>query len=99
MSYTPPVGAATSTTRGIVKLTGDFAGTADSPTVPGLATLPVICRWNDTTNTWVTLSGGPVPTTPSLVRWYDSSNFATSSVTTPTHYNALDKWYRKPEVL
>lgn len=37
MSYRPPVGAATSTTRGIIKLTGDFSGTADSPTVPALS--------------------------------------------------------------
>jgi len=34
MSFNPPVGAATSTTRGLVKLTGDLGGTADSPTVP-----------------------------------------------------------------
>jgi hypothetical protein len=37
MSYRPPVGAATSTTRGLIKLTGDFSGTADSPTVPALS--------------------------------------------------------------
>lgn len=34
MSFTPPVGAATSTTRGLVKLTGDLGGSADAPTVP-----------------------------------------------------------------
>lgn len=34
MSFTPPVGAATASTRGIIKLTGDLGGTADSPTVP-----------------------------------------------------------------
>lgn len=34
MSFTPPIGAATASTRGIVKLTGDLGGTADSPTVP-----------------------------------------------------------------
>lgn len=37
MSFIPPIGAATSSTRGLVKLAGDLAGTADSPTVPGLA--------------------------------------------------------------
>lgn len=37
MSFTPPVGAATASTRGLVKLAGDFGGTADSPTVPGLS--------------------------------------------------------------
>lgn len=37
MSYTPPIGAATTTSRGIVKLAGDLAGNADLPTVPGLA--------------------------------------------------------------
>lgn len=37
MSFTPPVGAATSSTRGLVKLTGDLGGTADSPTVPSMA--------------------------------------------------------------
>jgi hypothetical protein len=37
MSYRPPIGAATSLTQGLIKLTGDLAGTADSPTVPGLA--------------------------------------------------------------
>lgn len=37
MSFTPPVGAATSSARGLVKLSGDLGGTADSPTVPGLA--------------------------------------------------------------
>lgn len=34
MSFTPPVGAATASTRGIIKLTGDLGGAADSPTVP-----------------------------------------------------------------
>jgi hypothetical protein len=37
MSFTPPVGAATSSTRGLIKLTGDLGGTADSPTVPNMA--------------------------------------------------------------
>jgi|GEM_PF-1661689 len=37
MSFIPPVGAATSSTRGLVKLSGDLAGTADLPTVPGLS--------------------------------------------------------------
>jgi hypothetical protein len=37
MSFTPPVSGATASTRGLVKLTGDFGGTADSPTVPALS--------------------------------------------------------------
>ena len=37
MSFTPPVGAATASTRGILRLTGDLGGTADSPTVPNMA--------------------------------------------------------------
>lgn len=37
MSFRPPVGAATSSSRGVVKLDGDLAGTADLPSVPGLA--------------------------------------------------------------
>lgn len=37
MSFIPPIGAATSSTRGLVKLAGDLAGTADLPTVPGLS--------------------------------------------------------------
>lgn len=36
MSFTPPVGAATASTRGLVRLTGDLGGTADSPTVPNM---------------------------------------------------------------
>lgn len=35
---TVAVSDATSTTKGIIKLAGDFGGTADLPTVPGLAT-------------------------------------------------------------
>jgi hypothetical protein len=37
MSYTPPVGDASTIKKGIVQLTGDLGGTASSPTVPGLA--------------------------------------------------------------
>lgn len=37
MSFIPPVGAATASTRGLVKLAGDLGGTADTPTVPGLS--------------------------------------------------------------
>jgi len=37
VSFIPPIGAATSTNRGLIKLTGDLAGTADSPTVPDLS--------------------------------------------------------------
>lgn len=37
MSFTPPVGDATASTKGLVRLTGDLGGTAASPTVPGLS--------------------------------------------------------------
>jgi hypothetical protein len=37
MSFTPPIGDATSSAKGVVRLTGDLGGTAASPTVPGLA--------------------------------------------------------------
>ncbi len=37
MSFKPPTGPATASTRGVVKLAGDLSGTADAPTVPGLA--------------------------------------------------------------
>jgi hypothetical protein len=37
MSYRPPIGDASTTKKGIVQLTGDFGGTASSPTVPSLA--------------------------------------------------------------
>lgn len=37
MSFTPPVGAATASARGLVRLAGDLGGTADSPTVPNMA--------------------------------------------------------------
>lgn len=37
MSFVPPVGAATASARGLVKLAGDLSGTADSPSVPGLS--------------------------------------------------------------
>lgn len=36
MSFKPPVGDATTTTKGIVRLAGDLGGTSTSPTVPGL---------------------------------------------------------------
>jgi hypothetical protein len=29
------------------------------------------------------------------VRWYDSSDYATSGVSVPTHYNAHDKWFQE----
>jgi len=37
MSYTPPIGGATTTAKGTIKLAGDLAGTADAPTVPSLS--------------------------------------------------------------
>ncbi|MGV9001935.1 MAG: hypothetical protein ACOH18_03180 [Candidatus Saccharimonadaceae bacterium] len=37
MSFTPSAGDATTSAKGLVRLTGDLAGTANSPTVPGLA--------------------------------------------------------------
>lgn len=37
MSYTPPVGDASTTKKGVLQLSGDLAGTASTPTVPGLS--------------------------------------------------------------
>ena len=37
MSYTPPVGDATITRKGIIKLGGDLTGTADAPIVAALS--------------------------------------------------------------
>lgn len=37
MSYTPPIGGATTTSRGTLKLAGDLGGSADAPTVPSLS--------------------------------------------------------------
>lgn len=37
MSFTPGAGDATTTSKGIVQLSGDFGGSAGAPTVPGLA--------------------------------------------------------------
>lgn len=37
MAYSPPPAGATNSTRGLLRLAGDLAGTADTPTVPGLA--------------------------------------------------------------
>lgn len=37
MSYTPPVGDASTTKKGVLQLAGDLGGTATSPTVPGLS--------------------------------------------------------------
>jgi len=36
MSYTPPLGDATTIKKGVVQLAGDLGGTATSPTVSGL---------------------------------------------------------------
>ncbi len=38
MSFTPPPGDATSSAKGIIRLSGDLSGSATTPTVPGLAT-------------------------------------------------------------
>lgn len=72
MSYTPPVGAATATARGILKLAGDLAGTADLPTVakvngvsisgtPG--TGQVVTATSGTTANWASPATTPVATT------------------------------------
>lgn len=37
MSFTPPIGDASTSAKGVVRLTGDLGGTASSPSVPGLA--------------------------------------------------------------
>lgn len=47
MSFTPPVGSATTSTKGIVKLAGDLSGTADLPTVvDGAITEPKLAASN-----------------------------------------------------
>lgn len=68
MSFTPPPAGATSTTRGLVKLTNDFGGTADLPvvakvngvTLPGSApsTGQVLTATGTTTTSWSTPSTG-----------------------------------------
>lgn len=61
MSFTPPVGAATGSTRGLLRLSGDLSGTADSPTVPALAS-KVNTSEKGAANGIATLdSGGKVP--------------------------------------
>ena len=61
-----------------------------------LNSFPIICKWSGTG--WLTLAGDAVPTTATLVRWYDSSNYDTAvdGVDSPTHYNDLDKWFEEP---
>lgn len=68
MSFTPPASGATSTTRGLLRLTNDFAGTADLPvvakingvTLPGLAPSngQVLTATGATTTSWSTPSTG-----------------------------------------
>ena len=70
------------------KVNGLVAALALSPSAP------VLCKW--TGAVWQTLAGGSIPTSTTLVRWYDSSDFATVDVTAPTHYNPLDKWFQEP---
>jgi Repeat of unknown function (DUF5907) len=55
MSYTPPIGSATTSAKGTIKLAGDLAGTADLPTVPGLANKSAITTTVTGTNS---ITGG-----------------------------------------
>lgn len=68
MSFTPPIGAANSTTKGTVKLTNDLGGTADLPVVAKVngVTLPasapsngqVLTATGTSTTAWSTPSTG-----------------------------------------
>lgn len=69
MSYTPPVGAATTTSRGVVKLAGDLAGSADLPLVSKIqgVTMPttaptganqVLTSTGTTAASWQPAAGG-----------------------------------------
>ena len=53
--YNPTIADATSSVKGILKLTGDLGGTADSPTVPGLSNK---ANTSTTISTTAPLSGG-----------------------------------------
>lgn len=72
MSYTPPVGAATTSSRGIIKLAGDLSGTADLPTVAKVNGVSVsgpptsgqvVTATSGTTANWATPTTAPVATT------------------------------------
>lgn len=72
MSYTPPIGSATTTSKGIVQLAGDLGGTASSPSVLKVngvsvsgtpATGQVVTATSTTTANWAAAPSGPVATT------------------------------------
>jgi len=73
MSFTPPVGSASSSAKGIIKLAGDLAGTADLPTVandtitePKLSVnnSPAsnqVLTWSGSAMSWTTPTSSPSP--------------------------------------
>lgn len=65
MAYTPPPAGATASTRGLIRLTGDLGGTADSPTVPVAARvtgggLETVSTATSTASTTLNLTNGNV---------------------------------------
>jgi hypothetical protein len=76
---------------------GGVGGTVDVGDVTGLdahldtivENFPIVCVW--TGAAWTTLGGDAVPTTATLVRYYDSSD--DEAATAPTAYNLHDKWF------
>lgn len=56
----------------------------------GLNIRPLVCAWNGTA--WTAADGTAVPTSASVIRYYDSTGY-TTGVTAPTWYNPLDKWF------
>ena len=86
MSYTPPVGAASTTSKGVVKLAGDLGGTADLPTVPSLSS-KLNASLKGAANGVASLSAGgtgvlaeAIPGTVFEVVW-DGSNWSYAGVT------------------
>jgi hypothetical protein len=76
---------------------GGVGGAVDVGDVTGLdayiaglvENFPIVCVW--TGAAWTTLGGDAVPTTATLVRYYDSSD--DEAATAPTAYNVHDKWF------
>lgn len=99
---------ASPTTKGIVQLTGDLSGTADSPTVPALAGLKdyydVI--YDEINNEWPTPPSSPTP--PQGFKWWrftsrhDSGAVAPQTQSTAgkdwTFLTAVDRWVWRPDV-
>lgn len=70
MSFTPPIGSATGSTKGVIRLAGDLSGTADVPSIAsGVVTEPKLAvsnspatnqvlAWDGAAMTWQTPSAG-----------------------------------------